>query len=190
MTAFPALRATVRFLLEHAEEMEWSLQGLGMLRLHMGDNTRLHVWDLRHAYPGASPIHDHLQWGLTSTIVSGRLVNYRYFEDPAGELYQHVVLKAGYGCEFKGEPRPIRLRRGAGEIYLPGDGYRQRPDEIHWTVPDNGTVTVMRKEPTADGESARVFWPAGTEWGSAEPRRATREEITSITKHALEVWQL
>jgi hypothetical protein len=183
-----ALRATTRFILTHAEELEWSLQGLGMLRLHMGNNTRMHVWDLRHAFPGASPIHDHLQWGLASTIVSGRMTNYRYFEDPAGDPYDWVTLKAGYGCHFMGAVQRMRLRRGGGEIYLPGDSYSQRPNEIHWSVPDNGTVTVMRKEPTADGESARVFWPAGTEWGSAEPRRATLAEITAITSHALEVF--
>lgn len=188
MSALSAARAAARFILEHAENLEWSLQGLGMLRLHMGHDTRLHVWDLRHARPGASPIHDHLQWGLTSTVVSGRMVNYRYFEDPAGDLYRFATLKAGYGCHFKHEPRLIRLRRGGDEIYLPGSSYSQLPEEIHWSVPDNGTVTIMRKEPTADGESARVFWPEGTEWGSAEPRPATPDEVRVITQYALQVW--
>lgn len=49
------------------------------------------------------------------------------------------------------------------------------------------TVTVMKKDPTGD-ESARVFWPEGSEWVSAEPRRATAEEVRAITQHALQRW--
>lgn len=180
-----SVRALAAHVLRHASAFEWSLQGLGMLRLHMGDNTRLHVWDLRYAAPGASPIHDHLQWALHSMVLSGRITNYRYIEDPAGEPFNYVTLKAGYGCHFKDEPRVTRLLRGPAEVYRPGEAYVQRPDEIHYTVPENGTVTLMRKAPTPDGESARVFWQAGTEWGSAEPRAATQEEVQAITRYAL-----
>jgi hypothetical protein len=181
-------RALARVILESAEKFPWTLQGLGMLRLHLGDNTRLHVWDHRFAFPGASPIHDHLQWGLHSTVLSGQLRNTRFLEDPAGDPFQYAVLKAGVGCFFKDGPHPIRLRRHTPEVYEAGSCYEQKPEEIHETSATPGTVTIMRKTPTADGESARVFWPAGSEWGSAEPRPATPEEIKQIVGTALERW--
>jgi hypothetical protein len=188
--AFRNLRTMARHILEEAPAFKWSLQGLGMLRLHMGNNTRLHVWDLRHAFPGASAIHDHLQWGLHSTVLSGCIENQRYSEDPSGEPFVYQTFKAGYGCFTKHEPRPIRLICSSGEVYLPGESYSQRPEEIHRTVPVNGTVTIMHKTPSADPDSARIFWPAGTEWGSAEPRAATISEVWQITQYALKQWAL
>lgn len=185
MSDFDKLRTTAKFILENAAAFKWSLQGLGMLRLHMGDDTRLHVWDLRFAFPGASPIHDHQQWALHSTILSGSLCNYRFEEHPGGSQHLYQTMKAGHGCYALHEPREIRLRCSSGEFYEAGDCYSQEPREIHKTVPTNGTVTIMRKTPTKDSELARVFWPAGTEWGSAEPRAATASEIAQITAHAL-----
>lgn len=183
--AFSKLRTTTKFILENATAFNWSLQGLGMLRLHMADETRLHVWDLRFAFPGASPIHDHQQWALRSTVISGRLENHLYIEGSSGEDYRYATLKAGYNCYFKHDPMPIRLLHCTPAIYYPGDSYSQEPQEIHQTVPENGTVSIMVKTPTADPEAARVFWPAGSEWGSAEPRAATMAEVTEITRHAL-----
>lgn len=185
------LRTMARFLLLNAERFEWSLQGLGMLRLHIeGSNSRLHIWDRRFAYPGASPIHDHQQWALHSTVLSGRLTNYRFVEREDGEAYWYQLIKAGYGYFVKEGPLPICLARLAPEHYEVGDTYSQRPEEIHETVPLDGTVTLMRKTPTADPEAARVFWPVGEEWGTAEPRAATAQEVLDITRYALSIFDV
>lgn len=177
-----------RFILENAEKFQWSLQGLGMLRLYLPGDARLHVWDTRFAFPGASPVHDHLQWGLTSTILSGRLTNYRYREG-SGEEFHWARFKAGYNAKQLHAPETTLLERQPAEIYRPGDSYSQAPNEIHETQADWGTVTLMQKRPTADGETARIFWPAGTVWGSAEPRAATPEEVKAITNYALAHFQ-
>lgn len=179
-----ALIPVVRFILENSHKFDWSLQGLGMLRLYLPGDARLHVWDWRFAFPGASPIHDHLQWGLTSTIVSGRITNYRYAEG-RGVPFHWARFKAGYHALQLHAPETMLLERGPAEIYLPGDSYSQAPNEIHESVPDEGTVTIMQKRPTPDGETARIFWPVGTSWGSAEPRAATALEVKTITEFAL-----
>lgn len=187
-TNFAKLRTLSRFILENALSFEWSLQGLGMLRLHMGDDTRLHVWDLRFAFPGASPIHDHQQWGLDSTVVSGELTNKIYVEDALnGNPFMYKTIRAGYGCFDKHAPCLINLRIESEITYVRGDDYQQTPHQIHWTVPINGTVTVMRKTQN-DSENARVFWDVGQEWGSAEPRKAHRDEVKEITSHALAMY--
>lgn len=188
--ALRALQRQTAFLLVNAQCFHWTLQGMGMLRLRLDDRTRLHIWDSRYKFPGVSMIHDHLQWGLKSTIVSGQMTNLRYHEVEEGESvlasrYMFATIKAGEGCHFKHEPRPIILKRGYNEEYWPGDSYEQDPSEIHESIPMNGTITIMVKEPTEDGESARVFWPEGEQWGSAEPRAATQSEVIDIVGNAV-----
>lgn len=186
--SFDKLRSLAKFALENAAKFEWSLQGLGMLRLYLPDDTRLHVWDNRFAYPGASPIHDHQQWALNSTVISGQIINFRYIETAHGKPFTYKMIKAGFGCVDISEEMPIKLERCDGELYRIGGNYSQEPAEIHETIPTNGTVTIMRKTPTKDPEAARVFWPAGAHWGSAEPRKATSFEVDFMTRYALSVW--
>lgn len=176
-----------RAILTNATAWEWSLQGMGLLRLYLPDNVRLHVWDSRYRVPGVSMVHDHLQWGLHSTVIAGRLRNQRYREQPDAEPFLFATIKPGFGTYFKHEPKPISLYARRSEQYAEGECYQQEPEEIHETDAEDGTVTLMRKTPTAD-ESARVFWRAGTEWGSAEPHVATADEVRDITQHALDRW--
>lgn len=178
-------RVLLRKILADPHKHEWSLQGLGMLRLYLGGNWRLHIWDRRFAFPGASPIHDHLQWGLESTIVSGKLVNVRYSIEEGEATHLYTTLKAGYGCFFRYDPLPVCLSVDSRETYYPGDSYTQFAEEIHESIPADGTITMMCKFPTADAESARVFWPINDQWGSAEPRPATAVEVDAITSNAL-----
>ena len=91
-----------------------------------------------------------------------------------------ATLKPGYGCYFKHDPKWTALHSLPLDAYAEGEDYRQAPAEIHETDAEDGTVTLMHKAPTGD-ESARVFWPAGSEWGSAEPRRATADEVADIS---------
>jgi len=181
------VRELAQHILTNANAFEWSLQGMGLLRLHLPNHCRLHVWDSRFRKPGVSMIHDHLQWGLHSTILAGVMTNRRYVEDANGTEVMHMTIKPVYGYFKKSEPAGIRLRALPAEFYRPGETYSQEPNEIHETDADDGTVTFMRKSPTTD-ESARVFWPLGQEWGSAEPRIATAGEVTAITEHALKRW--
>lgn len=186
--AIDAMRALVRAILSNAHAFKWSLQGMGMLRLHLPGDYRLHVWDSRYRVPNVSMVHDHLQWGLHSTIISGELTNRRYHAVADGGVpYVFGVLKPGEGCYFKSGPEPVLLRALRPDHYGPGDAYQQQPDEIHESDPLDGTVTLMRKLPTSD-ESARVFWPAGGQWVSAEPRAASVEEVADITSRSLERW--
>lgn len=185
------LQAMARAILENAHAFKWSLQGMGLLRLHLPGNCRLHVWDSRFRKPGVSMIHDHLQWALKSTILSGDLVNRKYRDFYPGTFdtptHSFSTIKPGYGTFFKHDPKPIKLIESEVHRYRPGDCYMQSPQEIHQTEARDGTVTIMRKTPTKD-ESARVFWPIGTEWGSAEPREASSMEVAAIVGLALERW--
>ena len=193
-------QALASAILHHANHFEWSLQGMGFIRLHLVGHCRLHVWDRRFRVPGVSMIHDHLQWALNSTVLSGELVNRKYRVIPRyikvwsdsperrGKPFMCATIKPGAGCYFKTEPAEVFLEPEMfPERVATGHFYRQAPDVIHETDAVDGTVTIIRKEPTPD-DSARVFWPAGTEWGSAEPRRATPDEVAAIVSVALTRW--
>lgn len=191
MAAHHDIRSLVEHILANATAFTWTLQGFGMLRLHLPDNRRLHVWHRDFAVPGVSTIHDHLQWGLSSFVVSGRLMNRIWVEerDPNRSMMttfpmKTVTIKPGVGTHFKDDARSCYLRIESDTWYEAGQTYGQEPNVIHESFPTDGTVTLMTKAPTGD-DSARVFWHASGEWVSAEPRVASRTEIIAMTAPAL-----
>ncbi len=185
------MRDLVYYLLKNRAELpaaDWTAQGFGFLRLKINDHMRLHVWDSRLRQPGVSDIHDHTQWAFTSHVVSGSIVNIRYTIDPAGQRHSMATLLCGIGGGMQAQAQePVGLVAGTPELYLPGMSYRQEPDEIHRTMPADGTVTLIVQE-RRDTDTARVFWPEGGSWGDAIPRAATRQEIDEVGGYALMIF--
>jgi hypothetical protein len=182
----------VKKILENPSGYLWSLQGLGMLRLYLSTEVRLHVWDSRFRIADVSTVHNH-PWGFESYIVAGRVKQYRF--KPVAETHHHVesflcsVLKCGAGNCERTPPESAFLFRQLEESYGEGHLYHQHADEIHDSAPDDGTVTLVTRHFTKeDVDHARVFWPSGTEWVSAEPRPATPAEVYEITSFALAMW--
>lgn len=192
MTSVPEL---VRYLLEQRNGLNrqhWTVQGFGFLRLRVSERLRVHVWHQRLRKAGVSDIHDHTQWAFDSLVLSGSLINVRYDvqENPVtgSQPYHEAVLKCGVGGGMvDGSVRLVHLQARAPEQYLPGMTYHQDPDEVHRTIPQDGTVTLICQARTAT-DTARVYWPAGGAWGDAEPRQAETWEIHDIVDYALKVW--
>lgn len=180
-------KAVVKAILERADTFEWSLQGLGMLRLYLASDIRLHVWSSRHAVEEVSLIHTH-PWHFTSTIVAGKLRNVRYETHPDGQRFMRQALLCGSGGGLMGEPEAVKLRVAVDERYAEGDVYSQAAADRHASFPEDGTVTIIRRTNTDDPDHALVFWPFGRDWVSAEPRLATPTEVREITCNALSRW--
>lgn len=185
------LKALVESILLDPHDRPWTLQGLGMLRTYLtGDHAvRLHVWDPRYATPGASPMHTH-PWDMVSTVVAGELWNRKFeamsvdHETPAPtHMAQRIYCGMGGGLE--GEPETVFVRGPRSTYVQEGASYTQRAHEIHISDPEMGTVTVVERTFGTDVDHAYVYWPVGTRWGSAEPRAATRDEVTEIMETAL-----
>lgn len=190
-----AAKAMAEFILRNAGLFRWELQGFGMLRCYLPGDTRLQVWDRTFAVPNVTSIHDH-PWHFDSLIVAGELENERFTEckpwakDPvATHMKRSIVPGIGLRRAGSGEDEPVRLvpKAGAPERYTAGMVYRQRADEIHESRPARGTVTVITRE-RVGADVARSYYPAGTEWVSAEPRLATAAERDAIIGHSLERW--
>lgn len=189
-----ALQLATLAIVDEPLKFQWSVQGFGVLRLFIKDVGRLHIWDRALRYPGVSLIHNH-SWNLESTIVAGELCNTRYVESrPATGLALTLDMPAthwkrrlltGYQSKMTEAPAEmVNLRRRHSEFYRPGDVYSQRADEIHQTDALDGTITIMRRDEDVNGH-ADVYWPLGTEWGTAIPRRATPAEVAQTTQRAL-----
>ncbi len=184
-------KALVRHILEHSPNYYWTLQGLGMLRLYLSGGAqrlRLHVWDSRFAVPGVSVIHNH-PWDFTSYIIAGRLENHLFDPHPFyGKQYVCQSIKCGEGGGLEGRSFIKRMRVSPPMTYLEGNHYYQVAQQVHASVPQDGTVTVIERVFGGDQDHAQVFWEPGLEWVSAEPRPATEEEVRKICLNAIEKW--
>lgn len=178
----------VQYILEHADDFKWTLQGFGMLRTYIGKDMRLNIWDSRFAVPDVSTIHNH-PWHFDSEIVVGRLINKRYIRHNGNcTNYMEQTIKCGEGGGPCGAPKPEYLLGMPVEIYNAGDVYHQESHEIHESLPDMGTVTLNSRDRLSDPDHASVFWPLDKTWVSAEPREATEHEINSIIYNSLVHW--
>lgn len=164
----------------------WTVQGFGFMRLRIYDNLRLHIWDSRLRCLGVSDVHDHTQWDFTSTVISGCLTNIRYTINKNGYPFNMGIMECGIGGHLKQtEVQKIKLLPKTPEIYGPGDSYSQLASEIHKTIADDGTITIIQQT-RKDATTARVFWEATHNFGEAIPRPATRREVQDIGLFALE----
>lgn len=180
--------ALVRSILEQWQSYEWTMQGFGFIRTKLANVGRIHVWDSSLAVPRVSTIHTH-PWPLCSTIISGELINCRFEESEHGDLpYLRSRLTTGEGGGLIGDPEPVMLVRREPESYTAGSRYMQLPTEIHRTLAQDGTVTLLERPQGPPLEEALTFWPQGTAWVSAEPQRIERWQIESVITYALARW--
>jgi hypothetical protein len=180
------MKLLVENILRHPTEFDWSVQGLGMMRVYLAPQVRLHVWDRALLVPGASPLHTH-PWDFASTVVAGRMVNARFTEG-AGEEWNKVTIKCGENACTVGEAEVVRLLAGPYEIYGETAKYQQKSTEIHWSQPEDGTVTIVERVVKGDPDHASVYWRGRGGWVDAKPRPATPDEVLAVTDRALKTW--
>ena len=183
--------ALVLSILEKWRSYEWTVQGFGFIRTKIQNVGRIHVWDSTLTTERVSTMHTH-PWALRSTIISGELINQRFVEseiEPRSMPYMRSRIATGEGGGLIGEPEPVKiLPFDNPEWYLPGDTYSQRANEIHRSIPQDGTVTLMTRPQGPPLEEATVYWPAGTRWVSAEPRKLDEWQISKVIDYALARW--
>lgn len=177
------LQIAVLGILDNADKYEWSVQGFGMLRLYIRKLGRLHIWDSMLRYPGVSMIHNH-SWDLRSTIVAGELTNVIFSHNVDHVSFSGKRLVTGYQTHDVSELPTAILGVTSKQSYLPGECYSQAASLIHRTDAADGTITLMERQEDENGQ-ADVYWPYGTEWGTAKPRPATTEEIKATCGRAI-----
>jgi hypothetical protein len=188
MHRFPsidAIRALVEVILRRADAYSWRAHGFGVIQAYLGDEFRLHVWDSARRKPGVSMIHDHTQWHFSSLVLAGSIRNIRYAERAGGKAYMMATIQTGPDGAIIDTPRRVELVVSSIQTLKPGAIYSQTNREFHESDPVDGTVTLIHRVRTADGDIARVCWPEGEQWGDARPRPATADEVRSACMKAL-----
>lgn len=180
------LKSLVRKILEAPTEYDWSIQGLGMLRLYLDDTHRMHIWDDRYQVEDVSQMHTH-PWNFQSTIIAGVIHNHRFVESSQAHEYHRQKIFCGVGGGLVGEPDTVKLAMTQEEIYTEGNFYTELAHEIHISKPERGTVTIVERQFLDDADHAYVYWDKG-EWISAEPRKAELSEILDICNNSLYNW--
>lgn len=179
--------ALVRAILEKWASYEWTVQGFGMVRTKIANVGRIHVWDSRLRTPLVSDMHAH-PWSLRSTVISGELINQRFCRDGEGMPYMHSRIATGEGGGLLGEPELVSMSGLTPEAYRSDDCYEQSADEIHRTIPQDGTVTLLERALGPPLQETSVYWPAGTDWVSAEPHKIEAWPLERTIKYALARW--
>jgi hypothetical protein len=185
--------ALVLSILRQWRSFEWTIQGFGFARTKLANVGRIHVWDSRLRVPLVSDVHAH-PWPLRSTIISGELINQRFKVNPAerwGMPYMQSAIATGEGGGLIGEPQLVKLYGERPEFYRAGDTYEQAPEEVHRSIPMDGTVTLIERPMGPPLQETLVYWPEGTQWVSAEPRAPNDRyghELEPIISHALARW--
>lgn len=180
--------ALVKSILERWEAFDWTVQGFGFLRTKIQGVGRIHVWDSRLRTPLVSDLHSH-PWPFRSTIISGELINQRFVDSESGGLpYVRSRIATGEGGGLIGEPEEVSISDIFLDLYGPGDVYAQVQNDLHRTLAQDGTVTLIERPQGPPLEEALVYWPRGTEWVSAEPRRIEKWQMEPTIRLALARW--
>jgi len=192
-------REEVRSILERARDTggapdgkTCSLQGMGMFRLYLSREVRLHVWDSRFIVEKVSTIHTH-PWDFLSHVLSGVILDRRFckFDQATSEtsnyLEQEIVCGPGGGAS--GRPTPVRLKWDGDAVTVRGYEYIHSHSDIHETVAKCGTVTLVERKFKKDTEHALVYFRKDRTWVSAEPRPAREDEVKSMARMALDRWE-
>jgi hypothetical protein len=194
---FDLVNRSIKMIVEESHRFDWELWQTGMLRLDLAPDLTLHIWDMRFRNETVTLAHDH-PWHFESTVISGHLLNRKFwcYKTEAaralatrGMAYTKNLLTCGAGACVMSEPEPVLLVEMPSATYPTGARYAQGKSEIHETEAHDGTVTLVKRTFDGNRDQAHVYVPDGHEFGSAEPRKATIEEVAEITSNALAKWQ-
>ena len=184
-------RLAIKAILERASAHPWSLQGMGMFRLYLSKEVRLHVWDMRFTVEKVSTLHTH-PWAFTSYVLSGLMTDRLLKKvDPSREPVTHYEqqIVCGPGGGTSAEKQPVHLEPLQVCTYGAGSSYTREATDVHESVPKSGTVTIIERQFLPDTEHAYVYFRTDREWVSAEPREARKEEVEAMARMALDRWE-
>jgi hypothetical protein len=183
------LKQTIKSHLVRAHDYTWTLQGFGMLRLHLIDEYRLNVWDSSFRVPNVTLIHTH-PWDFESVIVAGKLKNIIYEEDCLNNLYKtysRAEIKPGIGGGIdKDTIAKVSLKSMSEIVHTEGQVYSQTANMIHLSNPVDGYITLKCRHRVGE-DKALVYWDS-EEFITAEPRIATQDEVEKIVSKSLDLW--
>ena len=74
-------KETILDILKNPFNYEWEVQGLGMLRTYLNEDTRFQIWNKDLIVEDVTDVHTH-PWDFISVILQGKITNHIYKEYP------------------------------------------------------------------------------------------------------------
>ena len=212
-------RALVKAILRHAEHYSWEVPANGRLTLVLEPNVAvINVFHSKYRQPGTTAIHSHTV-DFRSDIVGGVMRQYRYLRVTDAGEFGSAPLKntdAGHGSAppkngsaprryweqeltldgklSRGGPMDCYLEETEIETYAAGEFYEITADEIHQSVPEDGTVTLITRQHKTEPSSVSTFWPWAPLAAGARPsdkiipKEAEDEVVRDVMSVALKRW--
>lgn len=174
-------RTYVKEILETPLGRLWTTQEFGKMATDVTSNARLHIWDRRLLRPEVPAIHSHA-FDFKSIVLVGRMRNLRFFESNTEDAFNRILVPGS------GEVTRAWLQELPMEVYGEQVQYKQKAEEIHQSMPDDGTITLVEWLYDESPRPMTVYWRGRLPWNDAKPRQATDEEIVSVAKRALDLW--
>jgi hypothetical protein len=186
-------KLAIHKILEQAHAYPWQLQGMGMFRLYLSREVRLHVWDMRFTVEKVSTLHTH-PWNFTSYVLSGAITDRVYRvatlgPEPKDPTHYEQQIVCGPGGGVAGDKHPVCLESIGDTTWPAGSAYTRYAKEVHESLPKSGTVTLCHRRFLEDTEHANVYFRLDREWVSAEPRDAKPDEVAAMARMALDRWE-
>jgi hypothetical protein len=103
--------------------------------------------------------------------------------------YVQQTIKTGEDGGLVGDSKEVMLVPHAPVLYWTGMSYHQQAEDIHRTIAQDGTITLIERERGPPLEEALVFWPRNSQWVSAEPKPANDWQIMTTVDYALQIWR-
>jgi hypothetical protein len=194
------MRALVKAILQRAEHYSWEVPGNGRLTLVLEPNVAvINVFHSKYRQPGTTAIHSHTV-DFRSDIVGGVMRQYRYLRATADagvfgsaprRYWEQELTLDG---KLSREPMECYLTESAIETYAAGEFYEIIADEIHQSVPEDGTVTLITRQHKTKPSSVSTFWPWAPLTAGARPsdkiipKEAGDEVVRDVISVALERW--
>jgi hypothetical protein len=186
-------REAIECIMRHPRDHKWSVSGLGMLRLYLSRENRVHIWDSSLITPGVSAIHTH-PWDLESLVIAGvyRQTRFTPSDEKPYETLNCVEIECGSNACQLSAVSQVKVYEEYPEVYREGLCYNQEKDEIHQTMAEDGTVTLVTRTFYPDTERAKVLWRGKGPWVDAKPWDVKSpqdiENVVSVLNRSLQKW--
>ena len=199
-------KETLLDILKNPFNYEWEVQGLGMMRTYLNEDTRFQIWNKDLIVDGVTDIHTH-PWDFISVILQGKITNHIYKEYPEqvnkSKKYFRCLINTGEDAYVK-EKNEVYLLKCDKKTYTSGNFYIHKKHIPHKITFKDGTITVLNKFNKNDescmeliplllcqdkkSSEAYTYVKDGNEWVSAMPRPAKDYEIYDTIKKAWECY--
>ena len=166
-----AIRGLVKAILQNADRFQCEVPANGRLTIVLDPGVMvINIFDGRYRQPGTTAIHSHTV-DFRSDIVGGVMRQYRYGRvDDGGDAKRYWGQELTLDGKLIGEPAACFLREGELEVYPAGEFYEITADEIHQSVPEDGTVTLITRQHKTRPSSVFTFWPYSAATAGAKTR--------------------